>query len=375
MKIIRTKQHGAYTQKSSTAWGKYFKRVDDPEGVSYDPAKKFKLPDPFPKLPNYLWRKVVKLYRDHVRPVHAMQQIDNNEVQVNFIRNMSDLNQWRVLVPMQQVSSTNVNSDMSQLVDLETGEEYDHFPPIGWAAAGTSHSHNTMGAFFSGTDDHSELHQPGMHIVVGRITPDTYEVIASIVLDGRRFKLPIYDVVDVEAGLPPVGEDGKARRCERTVRHVTCNDEGVTYTDKVKDYISLPAPVARTPWTRVVGKATAWSLDDFAVSGKGDERETSYEPHYEWEPFDHDEMEEDGKKWLADFATMVIKAMHHGDTTGNYTIDTLIEVMALCAWLADCIDAQHVRWLTDSNIDPNVALYQYPNLLGPAHDLHEKLWE
>ena len=372
MKLIRTKQDGAYTQKSSAAWGKYFKKVDDPEGVSYNPAKKFKLPDQFPKLPNYLWRKVIKLYRDHVRPINRTQNIDANEVQVNFIRNMADLNQWRVLVPQQRVSSAHVESDMSKLVDLESGEEYDHFPPVGWAAAGTSHSHNTMGAFFSGTDDHSELDQPGMHIVVGRITPDTYEVIASIVLDKRRFKLPIYDLVDVEAELPPVG----SRRCERTVRYVACDDRDVTYTDKVKNYISLPEVRATVPWTRVVGNATAFSIEDYAIPGAEREQwETSYEPRYEWEPFDHDKMEEKGKKWLTDFASTFIKALHHGESSGDFSVDTLIEVLALCAWIADSIDSHHVRCLTDTNVDPNVALYMYPELLGPAHDLHEKLWE
>jgi hypothetical protein len=122
-----------------------------------------------------------------------------------------------MVVPKQIVTGTHVEADLRQSVDLETGEEYTMFPPLGWVHAGTSHSHNTMSAFYSPTDDASELSVPGLHIVVGSIDHKKmeYEYIASIVLQKNRKSVDLFDVVDTE----PVKD--------------------VPFHDKVLDYISV----------------------------------------------------------------------------------------------------------------------------------------
>ena len=119
------------------------------------------------------------------------------EVSMIFARKAPHYDEWRIFVPKQKVSGGSVDADLSELCDIETGEIFDGIP-AGWAHAGSSHSHNSMGAFFSPTDDRSELGVPGMHIVVGSIDKkkSTYAYKASIVLRQLRKKLDIEEVVD-----------------------------------------------------------------------------------------------------------------------------------------------------------------------------------
>ena len=96
-------------------------------------------------------------------------------------------------------------------VDIETGELVEQWPPEGWRPCGSSHSHNSMGAFFSGTDDKYELGDPGLHIVVGKIdtVANTYDLCASITANHRRFLIDPELVVETacDESNPSYAED------------------------------------------------------------------------------------------------------------------------------------------------------------------------
>jgi len=123
------------------------------------------------------------------------------EVTALLCRKADDLSQWKIVIPRQTVSRGAVYAPIDKTIDIETGEQYPAFPPDGWLHAGSTHSHNTMSAFFSKVDDESELSVPGLHIVVGQISrySKTYEAKASIVLRHTRKFVPILDVVDAES--------------------------------------------------------------------------------------------------------------------------------------------------------------------------------
>lgn len=67
--------------------------------------------------------------------------------------------------------------------------------PSGWFLAGSFHSHGSMSAFHSGTDDGDELGWNGVHVTVGKINSPRPEYATSVVFDGRRHKVELEDLV------------------------------------------------------------------------------------------------------------------------------------------------------------------------------------
>lgn len=67
--------------------------------------------------------------------------------------------------------------------------------PTGWFLAGTIHSHGSMAAFHSGTDDRDEDFRDGIHITAGRVN-SLVEFSVSVVIEGQRFKLELSDIVE-----------------------------------------------------------------------------------------------------------------------------------------------------------------------------------
>jgi hypothetical protein len=115
--------------------------------------------------------------------------------------------------------------NFDEAVDIETGEEIEQYPPSGWIPVGSSHSHNTMQAFFSGIDDKYELDDPGIHLVIGSVDTKNmkYTIASSVVGSRRRFELPYDNLVDAT----PV--------------------EGVNFHPKVIDYVDWSTPTVVTP--------------------------------------------------------------------------------------------------------------------------------
>ena len=252
--VISTSR-GFFEVHHSDAWGSVLIPVEDPKAMAAtaEDIENIKLIENFPKIPAKLWSRWIKLclyqcyessdserkpeaYRQwcsekrdfdfytykngqkiHIEnpaevtgpnakytlePHHNYHNYNNKQLEVSVLlcRKADDLTQWRILVPKQQVTHASVSAETKLSIDIETGEVCDVFPPPGWLHAGSSHSHNTMSAFFSGTDDHSELTVPGLHIVVGSIKreAETYDALASIVLRQCRKKVDINAVVDAE---------------------------------------------------------------------------------------------------------------------------------------------------------------------------------
>lgn len=199
--IIRTKRHGCFQFSESPAWGAYLVPVDDPEGqdVPEDDLRGIKLIENFPRLPAELWGPFISL-AFHFCPEKKKknQKVKELEVSIVLLRKADDLSQWKIVVPEQVVTGASVEAKFDNNCDIVTGEIYNQFPPPGYIHAGSAHSHNTMGAFFSGTDDANELGVPGMHIVVGKINKKkgTYQPNASICLKKCRKYINIDHVVD-----------------------------------------------------------------------------------------------------------------------------------------------------------------------------------
>jgi hypothetical protein len=193
-----------YGVQYSPMWGARLVRTINPKGTELPQSSlgSLQLIDPFPKIPAPLWQRWVKLcfhFCDGSRQDRG--GIDHNsEVSCRFSRSFADPLVWKCWIPKQEVGGGSVHANMSELVNIETGERINVWPPEGEFDAGSSHSHNTMAAFFSSTDDSSELSSPGFHAVVGNIDRKAkrYEVTASIVLSKKRYIIePPDHVVDL----------------------------------------------------------------------------------------------------------------------------------------------------------------------------------
>jgi hypothetical protein len=230
-KILRTAKHGCF-ELYTGGWGTYIRPTDDPEAnviISKEDLESFTLKEDIHKIPADLWQRWVQLAFYFVEKVPS-----NVEVSVRILRSEEDPSLYRILVPKQKVSAASVRVDsFDDAIDIETGEVITSYPPIGWIPVGSSHSHQQMTCSFSSTDDKYELGDPGIHIIVGSIDKQkrTYGIFASVVANGRRFKIPHKDLIETE----PL--------------------EGYTFHEDVLDYVDYSKPVVtkyssnqRTNW-------------------------------------------------------------------------------------------------------------------------------
>ncbi|MCE2836876.1 MAG: Mov34/MPN/PAD-1 family protein [Cyanobium sp. 49614_E6] len=194
--IIRTARDGCF-QLRSNSWGAFLRPCPDPTAnavLEDDALKSFELADGIAPIPAELWSRWVQLCFHFAGTVRS-----TSEVSCRLLRHEDDKSQWRILIPVQEVDGASVRVEsFDQAIDIETGEVVASYPPPGWVPCGSSHSHNTMASFFSGTDDKYELGDPGLHIVVGSINTTTrkYTLAASITANKRRFLIDHEAVID-----------------------------------------------------------------------------------------------------------------------------------------------------------------------------------
>jgi hypothetical protein len=201
--IIRSSKWGCWQLKGN-AIGRYLIPITDPlatDELTKEHIDGFELSPDFVPIDATTWQRWVQLC------FHFCDKIaTTTEVSVRLLRKDDDPSKWRIVVPPQSVGRATVTtSNFADSLDIETGEPIGQWPPEGWTPMGSSHSHNTMGAFFSATDDTYELGDPGLHLVVGSIdlTKRSYAIAASVVAPrpgsttpNNRFKIDYGGLVD-----------------------------------------------------------------------------------------------------------------------------------------------------------------------------------
>ena len=107
-----------------------------------------------------------------------------------------DTKKYRIVPPHQKVSGTSI--DYNRGISIK-----------GWTMIGTIHSHASMSAFHSGTDDSDEKSFDGLHITIGNVNSENFSISASIVANGYRvhvnpeeYVLGIKKVVDIDETKP-----------------------------------------------------------------------------------------------------------------------------------------------------------------------------
>jgi hypothetical protein len=268
--ILRTSMDGCF-EVYKGAWGSYLRPTADPDAnvvITDEHYEKFEVREDIHKIPADLWQHWIQLC------FHFVDKVTSSvEVSIRILRNETDPSQYRFLVPEQSVSAATVRAnDFDKAIDIVTGEVIQSYPPAGWIPIGSSHSHNTMGAFFSGTDDKYELGDPGIHIVVGTINTVTrkYTLAASVVGNGRRFELEYHHLIDAT----PV--------------------EGVKFHPDVLNYVKIGSPVTTytTGYTYNKKYQNTYSKKQLPPSSKTSEYSSEY-----YDPYWYSENANDVNGW------------------------------------------------------------------------------
>jgi hypothetical protein len=254
--VLRTRRDGVF-EVYEGPWGSYIRTTDDPEAnveITEDHLKKFELREDIHRIPSDLWARWVKLC------FYFVDKVPNSvEVSIRILRSEEDPSKYRFLVPMQKVSGASVRVEsFDTAIDIESGEEITQYPPAGWIPVGSSHSHNTMDAFFSGVDDKYELDDPGIHLVVGAIDTKNmkYAIAASVVGSRRRFELAYDKLVDAT----PV--------------------TGMEFHPKVLDYVDWTTPTFAAAKSSFVQYPGVWNKKE--TKSKGTTNKKSYSDLSNW---------------------------------------------------------------------------------------------
>ena len=188
----RVRLKSGYKRKATNGLGVFYVPHPDPDvsDLELDDAL-FQDPKQLYRISEDTWAAILRLFA-HYTITHSA------EVSVRLLRSEADGSLMAVL-PSQIVGPASVEADLEDCIDLETLVPLPSYPPEGWSPCGSVHSHVTMAPHPSCTDDKYELHDAGLHLIVGTIDlePDgmTYSVHASITNQNKRFWLQAADVL------------------------------------------------------------------------------------------------------------------------------------------------------------------------------------
>lgn len=198
---------GTYIQMERWGMGVVFRPIPHPDGVEVpsDISQAIAIDTSGPFIPKECWTAMQRLFiycieRDP-RTGSRGQADTNNEVCVLFAHKDGNPKDVIVCAVPQVVGPARVSMDRTKgAINIITGEYYKHWPPIGYTEFGDCHSHNRMGAFFSGTDDRDDMGMPGIHLVCGEYKKDKsgwwrYSTAVSIVAANHRFRR----ILDIES--------------------------------------------------------------------------------------------------------------------------------------------------------------------------------
>ena len=97
-----------------------------------------------------------------------------------------DEKEYGLAVPSQEVSGASVDYKLDDIINV----------------IGTIHSHNTMAAFHSGTDDADESKMDGIHITLGNVDESFPSISCSVTKNNQRFMIRLPQLFDFTKSVP-----------------------------------------------------------------------------------------------------------------------------------------------------------------------------
>jgi len=119
-----------------------------------------------PKIPGKLFAQIYKFTKE----VYETYQSES----VTLLYYNTSNRKFKVLIPAQKVSGASIEYTKDET-------------PKNYTLIGTIHSHAGFSAFHSSIDDKDEKNFDGIHITIGKLGSDDFELSCSIVSNGSRF--------------------------------------------------------------------------------------------------------------------------------------------------------------------------------------------
>lgn len=203
-----------------------------------------------PKMPMKVLMEVVGFFK-------AVQDEHDSEAIVILLYDK----EWAFHVPKQEVSGAAVDYNIRDEEGLITKN-----------IIGTIHSHNTMSAFHSITDDNDEETFDGIHITIGKLD-ETPEFACSVVVHGQRVKVELKDIVEVVPDTKFMGKVSKKIYKSPAYQISSCSDYG--FTNEYNMYDSGVYESSEGYWYE--GKFYAWDKQEqrYAVTKYKDKEKES----------------------------------------------------------------------------------------------------
>lgn len=150
---------------------------------------------------------------ESIAPVDSISILDSVSTMAKLhIRRISGKNFGKVINFFKAVYAEHRSESIVLLFYSEEKKRYKIFPPRqkvtaasldynrgitvdGMTMIGTIHSHGSMSAFHSGTDDDDEKSFDGLHITIGDVDDDEVSISASIIANGYRFMVDPNDYI------------------------------------------------------------------------------------------------------------------------------------------------------------------------------------
>lgn len=168
---------GIYCIKK-TQFGHVTTKVDS---VPYVEPLKEEIHIEFGKAPYELFLQAYSFFKD------VCKETGNEAALVLYYDKFNEVYEWHC--PEQTVSKASVKFANDPIYVYRQKDPSRHVKIC------EAHSHNTMGAFYSGTDNEDEKFE-GFFMVFGRLDTDNPEVLASFVGSGKRVITSIFDLFD-----------------------------------------------------------------------------------------------------------------------------------------------------------------------------------
>ena len=133
--------------------------------------------------PTLMWKKgsiSTSIWSDIKNICEYTNDKFNSECLIRLYYNTKE-DKWDALMHPQEMNGMTVNDKLDDDLVLSLGD--------GWAEAGSVHHHCSSGAFQSGTDHSDEAQTSGLHITIGKVGSDEYEI-HSRFREGNQFIQP-----------------------------------------------------------------------------------------------------------------------------------------------------------------------------------------